>query len=69
MAAPSSPKAATEQRSPIVLLWVLTCTGQECTTTLRNGHIQVDDQAAADTVFGYLTFPDPVFPVVTPRVL
>ncbi|ARZ71841.1 MBL fold metallo-hydrolase [Streptomyces sp. HU2014] len=108
------PKAAREQRSPLVLRWVLTGTGQECTTTLRNGvlihvdgqdklagkpqatisltrealndlalagirfkenfdaavaggHIQVDDQAAADTVFGYLTFPDPVFPLVTPR--
>ncbi|MGX8909154.1 alkyl/aryl-sulfatase [Streptomyces netropsis] len=108
------PKAATEQRSPIVLRWVLTGTGQECTTTLRNGvliyvegqdtlagkpqatisltraaldelalagiqfkknfdaavskgDIQVDDQAAADMVFGYLTFPDPVFPIVTPR--
>ncbi|MCC3770624.1 alkyl/aryl-sulfatase [Streptomyces sp. UNOC14_S4] len=32
-----------------------------------NGTIQVDDQAAADTVFGYLVFPDPRFPIVTPR--
>ncbi|MFE0105221.1 alkyl/aryl-sulfatase [Streptomyces sp. NPDC059009] len=31
------------------------------------GTIQVDDKAAADTVFGYLVFPDPRFPIVTPR--
>ncbi|MEV6777187.1 alkyl sulfatase C-terminal domain-containing protein [Streptomyces syringium] len=34
---------------------------------VSKGDIQVDDQAAADTAFGYLTFPDPVFPIVTPR--
>ncbi|WP_241999906.1 alkyl sulfatase C-terminal domain-containing protein [Streptomyces klenkii] len=31
------------------------------------GTIQVDDEAAADTVFSYLVFPDPRFPIVTPR--
>ncbi|MFD9880115.1 alkyl/aryl-sulfatase [Streptomyces alboflavus] len=31
------------------------------------GTIQVDDRSAADTVFGYLVFPDPRFPIVTPR--
>ncbi|MFH9420547.1 alkyl/aryl-sulfatase [Streptomyces sp. NPDC017529] len=34
---------------------------------VKNGAIRVDDQAAADTVFGYLTVPDPMFPIVTPR--
>ncbi|QLE72756.1 MBL fold metallo-hydrolase [Streptomyces rectiverticillatus] len=107
------PRAAAEQRSPIVLRWVFNGTGRQCTTTLRNGvlvyvdgedlfagkpqatitlsraaldevltqgfdfkknfdaavgnGIEVDDQAAADTVFGYLTYPNPVFPIVTPR--
>ncbi|MGW2597954.1 alkyl/aryl-sulfatase [Streptomyces klenkii] len=31
------------------------------------GTIQVDDQAAVDTVFGYLVFPNPRFAIVTPR--
>ncbi|MEV5598321.1 alkyl sulfatase dimerization domain-containing protein [Streptomyces sp. NPDC052496] len=107
------PKAAQEQRAAIVLQWQFTDTGQECTTTLRNGvlvyvdgkdlyagkpqatiiltrpafdslilegpwfqrnfdaavkagSIRVDDQPAADTVFGYLTVPDPAFAIVTP---
>ncbi|MBZ4318954.1 alkyl/aryl-sulfatase [Streptomyces huiliensis] len=34
---------------------------------VTEGAIEVDDKAAVDTVFGYLTFPDPVFPIVTPR--
>lgn len=34
---------------------------------VANGTIEVEDQTAADTVFGYLTFPDPRFPLVTPR--
>ncbi|MFH8405943.1 alkyl/aryl-sulfatase [Streptomyces sp. NPDC018019] len=33
---------------------------------VKAGAIRVDDQPAADTVFGYLTVPDPVFPIVTP---
>ncbi|MEU1674998.1 alkyl sulfatase C-terminal domain-containing protein [Streptomyces roseifaciens] len=108
------PRAAAEQRSPIVLRWVFNGTGRQCTTTLRNGvlvfvdgedlfagkpqatitlsravldevltqgldfkknfddavqsgSIEVDDLPAADTVFGYLTYPDPVFPIVTPK--
>ncbi|MEU4202035.1 alkyl sulfatase dimerization domain-containing protein [Streptomyces sp. NPDC039022] len=107
------PRAAQEQRAAIVLQWQFTDTGQECTTTLRNGvlvyvdgkdlyagkpqatitltrsafdslilegplfqrnfdaavkagGVRVDDQPAADTVFGYLTVPDPSFPIVTP---
>ncbi|OKI05038.1 alkyl/aryl-sulfatase [Streptomyces sp. CB02923] len=107
------PTAAREQRAAIVLQWHFTDTGQECTSTLRNGvlvyvagkdlyagkpqatitltraafdsvllagplfqqnfdaavtsgAVQVDDLAAADTVFGYLTVPDPSFPIVTP---
>ncbi|GAA2707560.1 MULTISPECIES: alkyl sulfatase dimerization domain-containing protein [Streptomyces] len=34
---------------------------------VKKGTIQVDNQAAADTVWSYLRFPDPVFPIVTPR--
>ncbi|WP_171162086.1 alkyl/aryl-sulfatase [Streptomyces sp. I05A-00742] len=34
---------------------------------VTDGTIEVDDKAATDTVFGYLTFPDPAFPIVTPR--
>ncbi|MFJ8473763.1 alkyl/aryl-sulfatase [Kitasatospora sp. NPDC094011] len=33
----------------------------------KSGAIQIDNQAAADTVWSYLRFPDPVFPIVTPR--
>ncbi|GAA0348447.1 alkyl/aryl-sulfatase [Streptomyces blastmyceticus] len=113
------PKAADEQRSPIVLRWVISDTGQECTTTLRNGvlvYVEGADRfagppqvtikltretlnslaetplfrrnfdtavdaapqqielspasgkAAADTVFGYLTIPDPKFPIVGPKL-
>ncbi|WP_367137377.1 MULTISPECIES: alkyl/aryl-sulfatase [Streptomyces] len=34
---------------------------------VAKGTIQVDDQAAVDTVFSYLVFPNPRFPIVTPR--
>ncbi|MFB7631363.1 alkyl/aryl-sulfatase [Streptomyces sp. NPDC056149] len=34
---------------------------------VTKGTIQTDNQAAADTVWDYLRFPDPVFPIVTPR--
>ncbi|WP_372406774.1 alkyl/aryl-sulfatase [Streptomyces luteireticuli] len=108
------PKAAAEQRKPIVLRWVVTTDSRVCVTTLRNGvlvhvdgadplapvadatitlsrealeqlalaghrfvenfdaevkagTIRTDNQAAADTVWSYLRFPDPVFPIVTPR--
>ncbi|KOT89488.1 alkyl/aryl-sulfatase [Streptomyces sp. NRRL F-5755] len=33
---------------------------------VKAGTIRVDDQTAADTVFGYLTVPDPMFAIVTP---
>ncbi|MEF3115317.1 alkyl/aryl-sulfatase [Streptomyces chrestomyceticus] len=33
---------------------------------VKAGTIRVDDQPAADTVLGYLTVPDPSFPIVTP---
>ncbi|MCC3777708.1 alkyl/aryl-sulfatase [Streptomyces sp. UNOB3_S3] len=122
------PKAAEEQRDPIVLRWVVTgnppevvegvpqpgTPDRECTVTLRNGAliyvegrdllagrtdatitlsraaldqlalsghlftvnfdkevkegvIQVDDLSVANTVFRYLTFPRPSFPIVTPK--
>ncbi|MFI9237297.1 alkyl sulfatase C-terminal domain-containing protein [Streptomyces sp. NPDC053079] len=31
------PRAAADNPAPIVLRWIITDTGQECTTTLRNG--------------------------------
>lgn len=34
---------------------------------VREGRIQVDNPKVADTVWSYLRFPDPVFPIVTPR--